>query len=82
MEDYVAAALARRLKRETDPACVAGIRAAMVVGGFDPDTGSDEPEGYIEVAVSDARAWSPACLSMPELAASLAASERVIGGPF
>lgn len=74
MTAATAAALARRLAETPDAATQAGIRAAMVAGGFDPDTTEpDAPEGYNDRAVSDARAWNPAYLSGRELSAMIEA---------
>jgi hypothetical protein len=65
------------------PAEIAGIRAALETGGFDPDaTERDHPTGYSERAASDARAWNPAYLTDHELAAKTAAFEAAVGGAF
>jgi hypothetical protein len=79
-----ARAFARRLQTETSPSSIAGIRAAMEVGGFDPDTTPPAtPETYCERAVCDALAWNPAVLTYNELSAMIDASEAVNGGvPF
>lgn len=84
MTEGTARALARRLRREGDGAIAAGIRAAMEAGGFDPDTTEpDEPEGYIERALSAGRANNPGYLTWAELNAQIEAIEAALGGlPF
>ncbi len=77
MTEATARALARRLTTATDAGEVAGIRAAMEVGGFDPDTTEpDDPQGYNERAVSTARAVNPAYLNNAELSAWMAATTK------
>lgn len=75
--------IARSLTRRaaTNPGAQPGIEAAIRVGGFDPGAiQPDDPQGYIERALSDAQAWNPAYLSTPELAAMIAADEAARGG--
>lgn len=84
MIEPTARALARKLRDSNDRASIAGIRAAMEAGGYDPDTTEpDNPQGYCERELSNARAENPAYLTMKELIASVAAREAATGGlPF
>jgi hypothetical protein len=81
--EATARSLARRMYESSDPAEIAGIRAALQAGGYDPATTErDHPTGYNERAASDARAWNPAYLTDRELAAKTAAFEAAVGGAF
>lgn len=82
MNQITAAAIERRARATTDSAERAGLRAALRVGGFE-GIEPDAPRGYIDLALSTARAWNPAYLSPRELDALIAAREAALGGhPF
>jgi hypothetical protein len=85
MNEDTARSLARRLKMTPDgTATRAGIEAALVAGGYDPDkVEPDSPQGYIEMALSDGRAWNPAYLTPREIVAFQKAVEEALNGdPF
>lgn len=84
MDEATAQALARRLRSTQSEAERVGLKAAMIVGGFDPNTTEpDCPRTYIERACSDARANDPAYLSAVELDAMILGREMIQGGePF